>query len=746
MPHKQRVPKESNPRITADAVQESNYRFDLTGDYWLEHPEEFWREFKHTGEILVPKDFEKWLIGQERMKEEFFLNLEEWVRKMRDIQNLRDKGEADDKDFMRRFLKERPGPYLLYIGEPGTGKSLLIKIANNKLKELYKKYGIKLQDVMLIKNPVNEKKPLVRYVPAGLGKRIKETSEYVAKAESLKTSIIKSFLSFVMLIGALMIITAMFLIVYLQIYYDPDVAWFQGSGVWLQWLLYGVMLMFFAFFIRWIFSGGMMGGMMGAKTSSLDKVPALMVDNSGDPDLAIDATQNNAAAMFGSIQHDPWQSGGLGTPTHHRMIAGKIHEADSKILFMDEVKNFLMNEQIVIETLTVLEDGAYPIRGRSWHGSEGNASLAGETQRPIDATFFLIAAGNYDSLPVLNNYPALRDRFYYGNIVMADDELPSTPQNEIKLAQFIADECFRFRTPHICREGVRLAIDYARRRASANDKLKLQMRGYIQKIKKGGQLVWAKKSAGICNCGVTDIELIHAPLMRLAIDEYAKPIEQQLLDAEINKGKPYKLITMKGAEIGRVNGLVVMGGMTGNVSAVSCWLRKVSDHEKADYVITGAPVTDKDTWMQNSVRTVRTTIYRLYGIDLAKDYYVHVSFDQTDAKSIDGPSAGVTMTLAIMSWLGDPRIAERIPIPIRQDTCVTGTVENLGINGNDVRVGPVGGIFEKTYGAVKWGAKRIVIPSENLVHNYFDNLIYKDIEVHGAKSVLEYFDLIRGDR
>jgi len=138
LPHKQRVPKESNPRITADAVQESNYRFDLTGDYWLEHPEEFWREFKHTGEILVPKDFEKWLIGQERMKEEFFLNLEEWVRKMRDIQNLRDKGEADDKDFMRRFLKERPGPYLLYIGEPGTGKSLLIKIANNKLKELYK--------------------------------------------------------------------------------------------------------------------------------------------------------------------------------------------------------------------------------------------------------------------------------------------------------------------------------------------------------------------------------------------------------------------------------------------------------------------------------------------------------------------------------------------------------------------------------------------------------------------------------
>ena len=49
-------------------------KFDLSDPKWFDHPESFWSEFQHTGQILVPSDFEKWLIGQERMKEEFFLH------------------------------------------------------------------------------------------------------------------------------------------------------------------------------------------------------------------------------------------------------------------------------------------------------------------------------------------------------------------------------------------------------------------------------------------------------------------------------------------------------------------------------------------------------------------------------------------------------------------------------------------------------------------------------------------------
>ena len=270
------------------------------------------------------------------------------------------------------------------------------------------------------------------------------------------------------------------------------------------------------------------------------------------------------------------------------------------------------------------------------------------------------------------------------------------------------------------------------------------MRQYIQDLKMGAQFVWAGKQVEECDCGITG-ELIHAPHLQLAIDDYAKSIEMQILDDQIDKTRVYKITSTKGSDVGKVNGLVVVGGSTGDVITVTAWIRKVKEHERADFVVTGMP-TEADTWMQNSVRTVRTTIYRLYGIDIGKDYYTHVSFLQSDPKSVDGPSAGITMTLAIMSWLGDPRIpeADRAPVLIRQDTAITGTVENMGMDGEqDTKVGPIGGVFEKVYGASKWGATRVIIPMENYNHNWFESPLFKKVKVHGASSVLQYFDMLR---
>lgn len=732
--------------------------FDLSDEKWFQDPERFWREFKHTGQILVPKDFEKWLIGQDRMKEEFFLNLEEWVRKMKDIQTLRSSGKMDDKDVMKAFLKERPGPYLLYIGQPGTGKSLLIKIANKKLKELYAKYGIKLQDVLLTKNPLDRQKPLVKYTPAGMGKRVVYTAEYLNEKTNLKSSIIRGMLTFLMVMGALALMTAVFMLIYVNWAYDPEAAWWFASGAYFQWIILGLFLLVFPMLVLGL--GGRGGGLGSAVSKpGMEDIPAMVVDNGGDPDLFVDMTQGNSAQMYGSIQHDPYQSGGLGTPTHHRMQAGAIHKADGKILYADEIKNFLLNEQIVIEFLTPLENGSYPIRGRGWAGSEGNASLAGETKTPIDAAFFLIAAGNFDALPALNRFPALRNRFHYGNIVMAEDEIPHSTENEIKIAQFLADEAFRFAAPNLCVEAVRLVIGHSRRKASSANKMKLQMRPYIQDIKKAAQLVWidhaGARDVSDCGCGIVQRNMIHSTDMIKTIDDYARPIEQQILDAHVERVRPFKLISTVGQQIGYVNGLVVVSnsesdeGRTGDVVAVSAWLRKVDDPKRADFIVTGAPTEHKDTWIANSIRTVRTSIYNMYGIDITKEYYVQIAFLQSDPRGMDGPSAGITMTLALMSRLGDPRLPEekRVPVPIRRDTAVTGTVENIDETSyglNDVKVGPIGGVFEKVYGAKKWGVKRVLIPQENMDNTYFDRF-NKGIIVRGAQTVLQYFDLIRGD-
>jgi ATP-dependent Lon protease len=66
---------------------------------------------------------------------------------------------------------------------------------------------------------------------------------------------------------------------------------------------------------------------------------------------------------------------------------------------------------------------------------------------------------------------------------------------------------------------------------------------------------------------------------------------------------------------------------------------------------------------------------------------------------IDGPSAGVAITLALVSCL--------LQRPLRQDIAVTGEVSIQG------KVKEVGGIFEKIYGAKQAGIKEVFIPQEN---------------------------------
>ena len=202
--------------------------------------------------------------------------------------------------------------------------------------------------------------------------------------------------------------------IYINYFYDPDVAWFLASGTYFQWILIGMFLIVFPMFILG-FGGSMMGMTGVSKRTGLEDIPSLVVDNSGDPELFVDMTQGNTSQMFGSIQHDPWQSGGLGTPTHHRMQAGAIHKADGKILYADEFKNFLFNEQMVIEFLTPLENGSYPIRGRSWSSSEGNASLAGETVIPIDCAFFLMNACRVNSPTSCSMRPRRRSCCSFGS-------------------------------------------------------------------------------------------------------------------------------------------------------------------------------------------------------------------------------------------------------------------------------------------------------------------------------------------
>jgi ATP-dependent Lon protease len=79
-----------------------------------------------------------------------------------------------------------------------------------------------------------------------------------------------------------------------------------------------------------------------------------------------------------------------------------------------------------------------------------------------------------------------------------------------------------------------------------------------------------------------------------------------------------------------------------------------------------------------------------------RDIHVHVPEGATPK---DGPSAGVAMTVAILSVLTG--------IPIRRDVAMTGEVTLRG------RVLPIGGLKEKLLAALRAGIKTVLIPTEN---------------------------------
>jgi len=102
------------------------------------------------------------------------------------------------------------------------------------------------------------------------------------------------------------------------------------------------------------------------------------------------------------------------------------------------------------------------------------------------------------------------------------------------------------------------------------------------------------------------------------------------------------------------------------------------------------------TMARDSVFNAASVIRRLIGRDLA-DFDLHINI--VGGAQVEGPSAGAAVVLALLS-----AIEER---PLRQDVAVTGEVSIRG------EMKPVGGVYEKIFGARQAGMRALIMPAEN---------------------------------
>ena len=544
-------------------------------------------------------------------------------------------GQEHGVEVIKKAAKQRR--HVMLIGTPGTGKSMLA----SSMAELLPKE--ELQDILAYPNAEDKNNPKIRVVPRDKGKEIVDAQRQEVRKRIQMRNAFFMFTFF--------LIMGMGLIYALQ----------TGRFEYIFWSIIAAAVVMLVF--RW----------MMPKEEAM--MPKLLVTNAGrEAAPFVDATGAHSGALLGDVRHDPYQSGGLETPAHDRVEAGAIHKAHKGVLFIDEINTLRIEAQQNL--LTAMQEKEYSITGQS----ERSAGAMVKTD-PVPCDFIMIAAGNLDAMGGM--HPALRSRIKgYGYEIYMKDTMDDTTENRKKLVRFVAQEVKKDqKIPHFDKSGVEEIIREARRRAGRKGHLTLILRDLGGLVRVSGDIAHAEGATH-----TTGEHVIKAKAM-------AKSVEQQVADEYLEHKKDYKLFKTEGFEIGRVNGLAVVGD-SGVMLPIIAEVTPAQSREEGRVIATGR----LQEIAQEAVQNVSAVFKKFTGKDISsKD--IHIQFVGTH-EGVEGDSASISVATAVISSLEN--------IPVDQSVAMTGS---LSVRGD---VLPVGGITPKVEAAVQAGIKEVLIPQSNL--------------------------------
>ncbi len=546
--------------------------------------------------------------------------------------------------------------HVMMIGTPGTGKSMLA----HAMSELLPKE--ELQDVLVYHNLEDANNPKIRVLPAGKGKEIVRVQKDEARRRAQTRN------------------TFLLLIVFSIVIYATIVGQFI-------WGIIAAAMIFMA--LKYIMPREDM------------LVPKLLVSNGGKEVAPFnDATGAHAGALLGDVRHDPFQSGGLETPSHDRVEAGEIHKSHKGVLFIDEINTLRIESQQ--QLLTALQEKKYSITGQS----ERSSGAMVKTE-PVPCGFVMIAAGNLDAMAGM--HPALRSRIKgYGYEIYMQDTMDDTKENRQKLVRFVAQEVKKDgMIPHFDKGAVEEIIREAKRRTGRKNKLSLVLRDLGGLIRVAGDIAKAD------NAEITTADhVVRAKLM-------ARSVEQQLADQYLEHRKDYKFFKIEGEEIGRVNGLAVIAD-SGVMLPILAEVTPAQSKSEGNVIATGM----LQDIAKEAVQNVSAIIKKFTGKDISnKD--VHIQFIGT-YEGVEGDSASISIATAVVSALEE--------IPVDQRVAMTGS---LSVRGD---VLPVGGVTHKIEAAAKAGISTVIIPKANADDVIIEERYRDMVEIVPVATIEEVFE------
>lgn len=188
--------------------------------------------------------------------------------------------------------------------------------------------------------------------------------------------------------------------------------------------------------------------------------------------------------------------------------------------------------------------------------------------------------------------------------------------------------------------------------------------------------------------------------------------------ASNNRLRPYEDVAdLDSKEVGQIFGLGV-SGFLGSTLEIECAAFEAREKGKGT-------IRFNDTagsMAKDSVFNATSVIRKVTDKEI-RDYDIHVNV--IGGGKIDGPSAGAAITTCIISTL--------LNKPLRQDIAITGEISIRG------KVKPVGGVFEKIYGAKRKGIRQVIIPKDNL-KDVPANI--ENIEVTAVSTIEELLELV----